>query len=399
MYEHFRGRRPHSPARAAAAGVLVTALALLALVACEGAPEGAPAPAAEQAVEQASSTEVVMDVETRRVRRGSILKHIAAPGSIVARRESHIGAEVRGRIDRVFVSEGDRVEAGDPLFQIEAEPYQMALRQADAGLDLARSERAQIEADVSRAQALHRKKIVSSEEIDRLSTSLAVARARERQAAEAVSLARHNLDQTVVKAPFAGSVSARLADEGTTALVAPQTIVVVLQETSELEVRANIPESRLSVVRPGDPALLHLEGLAAPIQTEVSAVSDAIDPATRTYLVKMRVPNEDHALKAGVFARVEIIPQAKSEVLLVPRSAVRSEDGLTRVFTIRDSRVVALPVQLGIVTENDAEVLGGVRVDTEVIVGDAAQLIAPGMRVRAVDRATAGSPVASGEPS
>lgn len=377
---------------------LATALAMLGCVSCDRAPSETPG-ARDRPTAAAIGAEFVMEVETRRVRRGSILKRISAPGSIVARRESHIGAEVRGRIDRVFVSEGDRVEEGDPLFQIHPEPYEVALRQAEAGLDLARAQRGQIEADLSRAQALRRKDIVSEDEIERLSTSLEVARAQQRQAVEAVALARHNLEQTLVRAPFSGSVSGRLADEGTTALVAPQTIVLVLQETTELEARAGIPESRLSVVRPGDAALLHVEGLWAPIQTEVSAVSDAIDPATRTYLVKMRVPNEDHALKAGVFARVEILPQAKSEVILVPRSAIRSEDGHSRVFSVRDGRVAVLPVRLGIVSEHDAEVLHGVRVDSEVIVGEAAQRVAPGMRVRVVERAIADGSEAAGDAS
>jgi len=100
-------------------------------------------------------------------------------------------------------------------------------------------------------------------------------------------------------------------------------------------------------VRVGDPALIHVEGLAAPIQTEVQAVADAIDPASRTYTVRMRVANPDHALKAGVFARIEIVPQSKRDVLIVPRAAVRSEDGITRVFTVRDGRATPVPVTLG----------------------------------------------------
>ena len=175
---------------------------------------------------------------------------------------------------------------------------------------------------------------------------------------------------------------ARLADEGTTALVQPQTIVLVLQESGDLEARAAIPESRLALVRVGDPALLHLEGIPAPIQTEVEAVGDAIDPDTRTYTVKMRVPNPDGLLKAGVFAHVEILPRAKRDALVVPRTAIRSEDGQSRVLTVRNGVATAVPVTVGVVSEDEAEILSGLRVDTPVIVGEAASQIAPGMRVR-----------------
>jgi len=332
----------------------------------------------------------VVEVNTVRVRRGSILERVSAPGSLRARRESRIGAEVSGRIERVFVDDGDRVEAGAPLFQIDRGPYEMALRQASAGLDLARAERAQIQADLERGNALRRSDIVAAEQLERLRTQVAVAKARERQAAESVALARHRLEQTLVPAPFGGSVAQRLADEGTTALVQPQTIVIVLQETAVLEAEANIPESQRSLVQIGDTAFVHVERLPQPIQTEVSAVSDTIDPQARTYRVQMLVPNPEHALKAGIFARIDIVPKEKRDALLVPRAAVRSEDGGTRVLVVRDGRAEAVAVQVGVVSESEAEVLAGLDVDSDVIVGAAAREIAPGMPVRVVG--AAGSP-------
>ena len=221
-----------------------------------------------RATRTTGSVEPVVEVTTARVRRGSILERVTAPGSLRARRESRIGAEVSGRIQQVFVNDGDRVEAGAPLFQIDRGPYEMALRQAVAVLDVARAERAQIEADLARGNALRRSDIVAAEQLERMRTQVAVAKAHERQATEGVALARHHLEQTLVAAPFGGSVAQRLVDEGTTALVQPQTIVVVLQETDELEAEATIPESQLSIVQVGDPALVHVEGLPQPIQTE-----------------------------------------------------------------------------------------------------------------------------------
>jgi multidrug efflux pump subunit AcrA (membrane-fusion protein) len=116
----------------------------------------------------------------------------------------------------------------------------------------------------------------------------------------------------------------------------------------------------------------------------VSAVSDTIDPQARTYRVQMIVPNPDHALKAGIFARIDILPEARREVALVPRAAIRSEDGGTRVLVVREGHAQAVPVQLGIVSESDAEVLMGLGVGDEVIVGVEAREITPGMAVRVV---------------
>lgn len=350
-------------------------------------PRGAPEPAvsASSPADLAPRpVEPVVEVSTARVRRGAILERVSAPGSLRARRESRIGAEVSGRIQQVFVHDGDRVEAGAPLFQIDRGPYEMALRQAAAVLDVARAERAQIQADLARGSALRRSDIVAAEQLERMRTQVAVAKAHERQAAEGVSLARHHLEQTLVVAPFGGSIAQRLADEGTSALVQPQTIVVVLQETAELEAEANIPESQLSTVRVGDAALVHVEGLPEPIRTEVSAVSDTIDPQARTYRVQMIVPNPDHTLKAGIFARIDILPSAKRDVMLLPRAAVRSEEGAHRVLVVRDGRAESVAVRLGVVSENEAEVLSGLDADSEVIVGSAARELAPGMAVRIV---------------
>ncbi|HSP98236.1 MAG TPA: efflux RND transporter periplasmic adaptor subunit [Candidatus Dormibacteraeota bacterium] len=363
--------------RTVAGGV---ALVILAATGCERSAErvggASPPPPAPQAVAE-------VEVQTARVQRGPVATVVSAPGSLLARRESQIGTEVAGPIQQVFVSEGDRVEAGAPLFQIDPVPYEMALRAAQAGYDVAVAERRQLGSDLQRAQTLRRQEVVSAQDLDRLTTQLAVAEARERQADEAVGLARTNLERTTVRAPYAGSVARRLADEGTTALVQPQTIVIVLQETGELEAHAAIPESQLALVRPGDRAVLHVEGLPAPIEATVSAVSDTIDAETRTYLVRIRVPNPNWTLKAGVFAPVEIHPRQRADALLVPVEAVRSEDGRTRVMVVRDGIAEAVPVEIGLGTEAVVEVVRGLAEGDEVLIGRAARTIAPGMRVRA----------------
>jgi len=360
----------------------VVALVVLTATAMAGCPDATPK---IETTALAHDPEPIVDVQTDRVRRGAILQRISAPGTLLAKRESRIGPEVAGRIARIYVTEGDRVATGDPLFEIDREPYELAVGQARARLDRARAERAQIAGDLERGRKLRRQEVLAEQRMDELRTALTVAVAAERELKESVALAERNLERTLVRAPYDASVAARLEDEGTTALVQPQTIVLILQETTELEAQATIPEIHFAAIRVGDAALLHVEGLAQPIPTEISTVSDSIDPSTRTYLVKMKVDNADHRLKAGVFARVEILPRAKSDVLLLPRESIRREEGRTRVLVVRDGRAVAVPVQLGIVSEDAVEVLHGVRVDQEVIVGDAARTLAAGMRVRVVD--------------
>jgi len=368
-----RGTRP----------LAVAALVALGLLACFGSRDAESPPPV--------GAEPELAVGTALVRRGSVQASISAPATLEPQRESRIGPEVQGTLLRVFVDEGERVEAGAPLFEIDPSPYRFALRQAEAGLDLAKAQRRQLEADLGRARSLRERGIVAVQDIEKLETAVAVAAATERQAGEAVALARHRLALTQVRAPYAASVAARLADEGTTALVQPQTVVLVLQESGMLEARAAIPESQLLRVRLGDAARVRIEGLAAPIESTVSSVGEAIDPATRTYSVRIQVPNSEHAIKPGMFAHVEILPQVRADGLVVPRDAVRSEDGRARVFTIRDGVATPLPVTVGAFSEQEAELLEGPEAGTPVIVGEAAERVAPGMRVRAVARTEPGA--------
>jgi RND family efflux transporter MFP subunit len=345
------------------------------LTACEG-------PSSPAASIREPAPEPVVEVQTARLRRGVLAQALSAPGSVVARRRSLIGAEVTGRILRVHVSVGDRVAVGAPLFEIDPTTYAMALRQAEAGLDVAAAERRQMESDLKRASTLRRQNVLAQQELERLTTALAVAQARVRQATESVALAQQILQKTQVQAPYAGSIVERLADEGTTALVQPQTVVVVLEETADLEAHASIAESQMALVSVGDPATVRIEGLAEPVDTSVAAVADSIDPATRTYLVKMPVPNPEFRVKAGVFAHVEIHPRKTPEKLLAPREAIRVEDGRSRLLVVRDGHVETRTIEVGVVSDNEAEILSGADGSEVVVIGAAARTVVGGMRVQ-----------------
>lgn len=372
-------RTPRGSRRRTRTGCALALAALAGVAAACNEVETRPLPAREEAA---------LPVQAEAVRRGAITARIVSSGSLEARRSSRIGPRVAGRLLEVLVQEADRVEAGAPLFRLDPATFEAAVERAEAGLDLARAERRQIALDLERSRKLLEEDYLSRQQVDRLETRLAVAQARERQAAQAVAIARRDLDDTLVRAPFAGSVAERLVDEGST--VGPQTTVVVLQETALLEARTAIAETRGTDIRPGDRARIRVEGVAEPIETTVATVGDTIDPTTRTYLVRALVPNADRRLKAGVFAEMEIFPRSREDVLLVRRDALRTLDGEERVLVVRDGRAVAVDVEVGVVTDEAMEIRGGLAPGERVIVGEAARMLAPGTKVR-VERAAARS--------
>jgi membrane fusion protein (multidrug efflux system) len=117
-------------------------------------------------------------VETQRVARGTVQTTMAASGSIRARRETEIGAEVGGRLAELFVDVGDTVEEGQPLFRIDPDPYEMALAEARAGLALARAESENAVHEAERVRNLVAQRAASEQHYDQLRTAASVARAR-----------------------------------------------------------------------------------------------------------------------------------------------------------------------------------------------------------------------------
>ena len=350
-------------------------LALLAHLGCVEEPRGA-----EAAVR--SSTAAEIEVTTAVVRAAEHATGLTVPGSLVARRESEIGAEVIGRIDEVFVDVGDRVEAGDPLFLIDPSSYEARVRGAEAAIARAIADRKQAELDVDRGRALRERATISQERLDHLETSLLKALAAEAEANAQLSLAVRDLERTRVTAPYAGTIKRRLADEGTTARVMPQTVVLVIQETGSLEAHARIPESHRQRIRAGEAAIVRLEEAFEPIHTTITAIADHVEPDSRTVLVRIDVPNEHHRFKAGAFVRVELQLQSPDGAVWVPHDAIRSQEGRHSVLRVQEGRAVEVPVELGRVSEQAAEVVSGLEPGDDIVVVPAASSVRPGAPVR-----------------
>jgi multidrug efflux system membrane fusion protein len=387
--------RAHAADRAAAALVFAgLALAGLALAAGCGGSESAQAPAGLPPVEAALAA--AEEVSAARALEGSIRSVIPAPGSVRARRTTGIAAGVPGRLGRVYVDVGDRVAAGQPLFEIDAEPYRIALAEAEAGLSLARAEDRQARQEAERARKLAEQNIVAPQALERTHTSASIAAARLQQAGARVRRARHDLDRTVERAPYAGSIVERHQNEG--AMVAASAPVVVLQESGALEVVLDVPEATRPRPSVGDPVRVFLEGIPGPLETEIHAVSDRIDPESRTFTVRASISAEGTQIKAGGFVRAEIAPRATSRGLVVDRSALLRRQGRPFVFQLDEGVARLVPVELGVESRTQVEVTSGLERGALVAVGsDAVARLADGAQVRPVLRETGANEAPAGE--
>jgi RND family efflux transporter MFP subunit len=373
------------------AWILAAALSL----ACGGDDETANATAAKDvAAAPAGAAKALARVETAVVASESLTAVIAASGTIEAKRLTEIGADVPGTLDAVYVDVGHTVERGAPLFRVDPGPYEMALAEARAGLALARAESANAAAEAARMAKLVEENAASLQRADQVRTQAEVAAARVVQGEARVARAERDLARTTVRAPYAGSVVERRAHEGALAGAAP---VLVLQESGALEAILDVPETTPIAVRAGHSVRLFAQGSAEPIVTEVTRVSDRIDPSTRTYEVRCLVADASGAVKAGSYARAEISATREAPQPVAPRSAVVTRDG--RPFVLRIERGVAreVGVRVGIATDTRVELLAGVAPGDVVVHGEAAQRLRDGARVDAAASATTAPALAQRE--
>jgi RND family efflux transporter MFP subunit len=270
--------------------------ALLLTAGCGGAQETTPDVAAE-APASAAEAPVTTQVEVERVRSARLTALVVASGTVEARRLTAVASEVPGRIVEVLVEVGDEVEVNAPLFRIDSQPYRTALAEARAGLALSIAESNNAAQEAQRMGLLVKQNVASQQRYDQLRTQAAVAAARVSQMSAQVTRAQRDVNRAVARAPYAGSVVERRSHEG--AMASAGTPVVVLQESSALEAILDVPEATPIPIRSGDPVTLYVEGLADPLETQVSRVSHRVDPQTRTYEVRAELEQPGSDLKAA----------------------------------------------------------------------------------------------------
>lgn len=321
-----------------------------------------------------------------RVGSARLRARITASGSVAARQVSELAAEVPGPLLAIRVDVGSTVDRGEELFRIDPGPYEMALAEAHAALALARAEADHSDQEERRIEALLESRSVSKQHYEQVRTQAAVARARVTQMQVRAARAARDLERTIVRAPYAGSVVARLAHEGAMAGSGP---VLVLQESDALVAIVDVPEAAPIAVRIGDPVELFIEALDRPLATRVERVSDRIDPATRTYEVRCPVPDATHTVKAGAYVRAELAPMRADERPVLGREALLSHDGQNLVLRVEDDIITAAPVRIGVIDEHRMEVLDGLVPGDVVVSGEAVRRIAPGQRIEPVFSPTA----------
>lgn len=271
---------------------------------------------------------------------------VGVVGRVSPWREVAVAAEVNGRIDEVHVDIGDHVAAGDLLVSIEPDDYETALREAEASRLRAEARLEESEATLHRMESLRARGAISEREYE---AALATKRAAEADVSTAeagLERATDNLDDTRVRAPFAGTIVERHADPG--ALVTGDRALVTLADLDTVAIEVGLTErevfralgARSAFVQSTNHAGLEAQGT-------IAGIAERADPATGTYLVRIRVANDgEQRFLGGMVVNVDI-PYAELDAIpTVPAAAVLMPDRDPHVFVVRDGRVVRVDLEV-----------------------------------------------------
>lgn len=317
------------------------------------------------------------------VKRGDISVPLVAIGTIFPEYESKIGPKISGTIEIVYVDEGDTVQKGQPLVQLDQKNLLIAVRQGQAAVRVAEAQLKEAEVkgenlkkEKERLANLLKKNVISQQKYDDIDTAYSMAvtgmeviRAQILSSRENLAMAEQNLSDTVIIAPFAGLIVERFINQGEFVSTMPPSPLFLMMNIDKVKTEIGLPEIHIARIHIGNPVDVTVDTYPGIIfKGTVSTINPMVDPVSRAFTVKVEIPNKNHRLKPGMFARVKIYPAIHKGALIVPFKSVMKREGTTVVFVIEGTTVKLRAVTAGITNEREIEVIDGVKEGEEVVV-------------------------------
>jgi len=291
---------------------------------------------------------------------------LTASGYVVARRKAVVSAKIQGRLADLRVEEGDRAERGEIIARLESADYAAQVDRAEAQVQRSEADLAEEQRKLGLAEELAAQRVVSTDELEAARSRVRIAEAALAQANADLDLSRAYFQNTLIRAPFSGTVVKKMAEVGESVAPIPPGVnistasgaIVALADLDTLEVEADVSESNVAKLSPDQPAEVTVE--AFPDRRYRAVLRQIIPTADRTkatVMVKVTILDEDDDLKPEMSSRVtflaaepEIAPgqsEEPLELVTVPSGAVATRDGRSVVFEVREGAVRARPVETG----------------------------------------------------
>ncbi|QIF03762.1 efflux RND transporter periplasmic adaptor subunit [Roseimicrobium sp. ORNL1] len=355
----------------------ISALALvsvLALSACGRHP--APTSAAEHkpAAKEVPPVPVTVAVAEER----PMPRYLQVSGELKSGLDAAVAANAAGKVMETPMERGSVVKAGDVLVKLDDRAAALALREAEAHVNQAQSRLDFAIAEWKRNEPLAKTRAISAADYEKLTVEQKSARADLDAAIARRDTSKKNLDDMVIRAPFAGSVMERRISPGE--YVQLNTQVVQLVANDHLRLLLNVPETAIGSIEAGQEVTFEVPAFPGRTFTGVvKYIGAALRQSSRDLMVEANVPNLDGVLKQGMFAEGRLLLPEKPGVA-VPKSAIRTSGGQPRVFVVEHEQVTERLVDLGEHQGDWLEIRSGVS-KGETVVTDPAASTVDGVRI------------------
>jgi len=316
----------------------------------------------------------------------SIPVTVTAVGTAEAISTAQIRSQVTGRLAQVHFAEGQDVEAGQPLFTIDPQPFQVALDQATAVLarDTAQSGNAQ--AQVERFENLFKRGLIPRDQYETQMATAAALKATTAADEAAIAAAKLNLQYTKITAPAAGRTGALLVHPGDLIQANGSAPLVVINQVAPIYVSFAIPGKLLDEIRKAQrnsPLRVTASLTGEDDATEdgrLTFIDNAVDPQTATIKMKATFANPAHRLWPGQYADVTVELRSEPRAIVVPSVAVQSGQQGSFVFVVADGKAEVRPVTVARVQGNLSVMASGIA-PGDVVVTDGQLRLTPNARV------------------
>jgi membrane fusion protein (multidrug efflux system) len=322
-------------------------------------PDGKPIPKVE-----------AVPVEVAKAARHAISASYSGTANLEAPGEAQVVAKTSGVMVQLLAEEGDQVHAGQVLARIDGDKVRL-----EAARQLATVHK--LENNFRRSQELAAKKLVSAEASDQIKYDLESARA-------AYELAKLELSYTNITAPITGVVAQRMVKPGN--LIALNAPVFRIVNNSHLEGVLNAPEREMGRLKVGLPLRMVVDAVPGKLfEGKVDRISPVMDSTSGTFRVVCAFDNAPE-LRPGMFGRIEVVYDQRSDALTVPRVALLEDEGEPAVYVIQGNKAKRTTVQLGYTNGEIAEIRSGLKEGDQVVTAGKVA-IRDGTEVQVIDAA------------
>ena len=324
-----------------------------------------------------------------------------AIGTVTPMKSVTVRSRVAGQLARVLVREGEQVEQGQLLAEIDPAPYRVRLAQAQGQQQQNQAQLRVAESELNRYRGLFKQDAVARQQLDRQEALVQQLRGTLQSDQAQVDDAKLQLSYTRIEAPIAGRVGMRRVDEGNLIAENDTTGLFTLLQIRPVTALFSVPEAQVAAVRaahasatPPTVEAWDRDGRTLLARGQLDTVDNQIDIATGTLRLKARFDNSDDALFPNQFVNIRLDLQTLADALVIPAESVQHGSAGSYVYAIGEGKAHVRQIRLGPISDGRAVVLDGLKAGESVVL-EGLDRLTDGRPVSVLE-ASAAKPVAGG---